>query len=235
MLLFNFDQFLADPIHFLRLMAVTALALVIAITGHEASHALIATLQGDFTAKRLNRLSLNPMNHLDPAGTAMLFLVGFGWGKPVPVNPFWLKLGPKVGTALVALAGPVSNIAMASLFAIPVRLGLTAWHDQNIVRRFTDNSPGWLLADAISLVIFYNIVLAVFNLIPIAPLDGFKVALGVLPRNAARSFARLEPYGPGILMILLLLSYFPFFQIQPLAALSPVIRVISLLVVGRPL
>src|SRR5438132_8632143 len=119
MLLFNFDQFLADPIHFLRLMAVTALALVIAITGHEASHALIATVQGDFTAKRLHRLSLNPMNHLDPAGTVMLFLVGFGWGKPVPVNPFWLKLGPRVGTALVALAGPASNIAMAALFALP--------------------------------------------------------------------------------------------------------------------
>jgi len=212
------------------------LALVVAITVHEASHALIATSQGDQTARRHGRLSLNPLRHMDPAGTVMLFLVGFGWGRPVPVNPYWLRSGPRIGTAMVALAGPASNLLTAALVALPVRLGLSVWHNPTShPAPFTEGTWNWILADVIGFVVFYNIILAIFNLIPLAPLDGFKVALGILPREAARSFARLEPYGPGILMAVLLLSYIPVFNFSLWDVLGPAVRAVSLIVVGRPL
>ena len=114
MLFGNWELLAEQPMLFLRVMGATILGLLAAITVHEASHALIATVQGDFTARGRGRLSLNPIAHLDPAGAILLLIVGFGWGKPVPVNPFWLKLGPRLGTALVALAGPTSNILMAA-------------------------------------------------------------------------------------------------------------------------
>lgn len=237
LLLFNLDLLLQNPGLFLRLTAVMVLALVAAITVHEASHALIATMQGDNTARALRRLSLNPLRHMDPAGTAMLFLVGFGWGKPVPVNPMRLKNGPRVGTALVALAGPASNLLLAVLIALPVRLGLAAWHNPRNPsgEPFAYTNWEWIVADIIGFAVLYNLILAVFNLIPIAPLDGFKVALGVLPRHMAISFARLEPYGPGILMAVIMLSYIPMFGFSLWDVLGPVVRGLSLLVVGRPI
>ena len=233
MLLFNLDLLTSNPGLFVRLIVAVAVALMVAITVHEASHALIATWQGDRTARALGRVSLNPMRHLDKTGTAFLFLVGFGWGKPVPVNPFWLRAGPKAGTAMVALAGPASNLLMAALVALPVRFGLAAWHPPFAYAPFSQSNLAWLAADVIGFVVFYNIVLGVFNLLPIAPLDGFKVALGLLPREMANSFARLEPYGPGILMALIMLSWLPIIDFGLWDVIGPVVRFVSAAVVGR--
>lgn len=217
MLLLNLDLLARDPQRFLLVVGLAVVALLLAITIHEFSHAFLAHRLGDQTAHRLGRLTLNPLKHLDPAGTVLLLLVGFGWGRPVPVNPYALRGNPKTGMAVVALAGPLSNFLMAAALAIPLRSA----HDL----------PTFLV-DVLFRVFFFNLLLGVFNLVPIAPLDGFKVALGLLPGNLAYSFARLEPYGPGILMAIIGIGYFTDFN--PLwDVLSPVINLISLLLLGR--
>lgn len=235
MLLANLDLLTRNPLLFLQLITATAVALLLAITVHEASHAFIAAWQGDDTARAHGRLSLNPLRHLDPAGTLFLLFVGFGWGKPVPVNPFSLRSGPRLGSALVSLAGPASNMLLAGLAALPIRLGLTAWHSPFAYAPFAQISLQWIAADLLGLLVFFNIILAIFNLLPIAPLDGFKVVLGALPREMAYSFARLEPYGPGILMSIILLSYLPFINFSLWDVLGPLVRFVSLVVVGRPI
>lgn len=198
-------RYLADDLQtFLILFAALVVAFIVGIGFHEFSHALTAKLQGDDTPERMGRLTLNPIRHLDAAGTVLLLLVGFGWGKPVSVNPYNFRSGPRTGSAVVAAAGPISNLVMAALAALPIRLGLVP---------LVGSTPAswWTASDYVGLflffVIFINIVLALFNLIPVAPLDGFKVALGVLPLDLARSLQRLEPYGMGILMILIALPW----------------------------
>ncbi len=130
MILGYLDLLMSDPLTFLRVFPVVALmvggSLLIAITVHEFSHSLVAYLLGDQTSKRLGRLSLNPIRHMDPTGTVLLFLVGFGWGKPVPVDDRALRNG-RQGMALVSGAGPVSNVMTAVVFALPFRAGLLAW------------------------------------------------------------------------------------------------------------
>jgi Zn-dependent protease len=191
-----------DFMLFLSLFGATVLALVLGIAFHEFSHAATATALGDTTAQRQGRLSLNPLVHLDPVGTVLLFLLGFGWGKPTPVNPYALRTGPR-GMAIVAAAGPISNFVIATLLATPIRLGWVPWHNPFTVILDT---TGWGSSDYLGLVlgaaVFLNVILGVFNLIPLAPLDGFKVALGILPPDLARPLARLEQYGMAILMIL---------------------------------
>ncbi|MBI4296964.1 MAG: site-2 protease family protein, partial [Chloroflexi bacterium] len=126
MLLRSLDLLFSDPAAFLLLLPVllvtVGLALVVGITVHEYSHALAAYRLGDATAKMQGRLSLNPLAHLDPMGTAMIFLVGFGWGKPVPVNPHMLRKGGRTGMSLVAAAGPLANLVTAALLSIPMRM-----------------------------------------------------------------------------------------------------------------
>ncbi len=171
-----------------------ALVLVVAFSVHEFSHAWVAYRLGDPTAKNQGRLTLDPRKHLDVLGSLMVLAVGFGWAKPVPVNPYYLRNGPKAGMAMVAAAGPLSNLTLAIIAAIPVRLGM-------IGPSFTSGlipSPQLLLSTFISL----NVVLLVFNLLPIAPLDGFKVLAGLLPYPTSESFKKLEPAGPLILLLL---------------------------------
>lgn len=213
-------RFLADDLQtFLLFFAALAVAFVVGIAFHEFSHALTARHLGDDTAERLGRLTLNPLRHLDPAGTALLLLVGFGWGKPVPVNAYRLRNGPRTGMAVVAAAGPVSNFVMAALAALPVRLGLVPLVG-------LAPQPWWTAGEYVGLFLFFlifiNVVLGLFNLIPLAPLDGFKVALGLLPADLARSFQRLEPYGMGILMLLIGVSWLTRGAVDPLGAvISP--------------
>ncbi|HEY7268240.1 MAG TPA: site-2 protease family protein, partial [Dehalococcoidia bacterium] len=186
------------------------------------------------TAKLQGRVTLNPVAHLDATGTAFLLLGGFGWGKPTPVNPFRLRNGPKTGRAMVAGAGPVSNIIMASLAALPLRLGLVDWRSPFFVPRSVAN---WSLNDYLSLfltaIIIFNIFLAVFNLLPLAPLDGFAVAVGLLPRDLSREVAKLEQYGPAILMALILLPFVTQGQVSILhQIMSPVINGLTRLIAG---
>lgn len=194
-MLFNLlDQLQINPIVGLINLAAFTVALVVGITVHEFSHAWAAARLGDRTAQRQGRLTLNPMAHLDPVGTLLIFIAGFGWGKPTPVTPSNIRIGEKAGMAVVALAGPISNIIVATLAAMPFRLGTLSLPSSGID------------AQMLQALVLWNVVLAVFNLLPIAPLDGFKVALGVLPRALAVPFARTERFGMIILLMVVLMD-----------------------------
>jgi len=221
-----------DPVLFLVKLGLLAIALVMAITVHEFSHALVATRLGDFTARSLGRLTLNPLAHLDPFGTALLFFAGFGWGRPVPVNPLHLRGDMRTGMALVSFAGPAANVALAALLGLILRLDLLKWHPPAAYPRpFLETAFAWVAADIVAYVIFMNLLLAVFNLIPVSPLDGFKVAVGLLPRDAAAAFARTEAYGPGILLLLIGADY--FFGTRLLFFIHPAVDFLERLIVGR--
>ncbi|MBR1205737.1 MULTISPECIES: site-2 protease family protein [unclassified Bradyrhizobium] len=182
-------------------VSVWVLPLVIAITFHEAAHGFVAHRLGDDTAWKLGRVSFNPLKHIDPFGTLILpavllfahspFL--FGYAKPVPVN--FRKLNhPKLDMVWVALAGPVTNIILATAAAL-------AFHALPLVPA---DAAKWT-ADNLKNAFLINIVLAIFNMMPIPPLDGGRVAVGLLPRPLAVPLARLEPYGMLILIGLLIL------------------------------
>ncbi len=233
-MLLTYSDLLRESIPlFLTFFGAVVTALVVGISVHECSHAFTAWRLGDPTAKAMGRVSLNPMRHLDPAGTVMMLLIGFGWGKPTPVNPNRLRNGPEAGRAMVAAAGPVSNVLVAVLASLPIHLGLATWHSPFLIVRtnFWDVSDyaGLFLA---SLVIF-NVFLAVFNLLPIAPLDGFSVFAGLLPRDLSFEFRKLESYGPAILMVLLFMSFFTGGRFSPLyEVMSPVINGLTRLISG---
>jgi Zn-dependent protease len=202
------DLLNVSPWLFIVFFGSVVTALLVGIAFHEFSHALVAYSLGDPTARRLGRLSLDPRVHLDPFGTLLLFIGGFGWGKPVPVDGHRLRNGEKAGMGMVAAAGPLSNLVVAGVLAVPIKVGLVPWHTPFFAPVSVSN---WQVDDYLGLflsaVVIFNVVLAVFNLIPVAPLDGFRVAVGVLPRDTSLFFRQLEPYGPGILLILLALPF----------------------------
>jgi len=232
LLISSIDLFERDP--FLGLITVVTLcaSLVIGITVHEFSHAYVATSLGDRTAVNLGRLSLNPIRHLDPLGSVLILLAGFGWGKPVPVSPAYLRIGRRLGMAMVSLAGPLSNIIAAAIFGIMLRAEVAGMSGSDfVVGRFQGID---LIEYALVSLVRWNLVLAVFNLLPIAPLDGFKVALGVLPRDAANAYAKTEKYGPGILLILILAGFIfgiPVFS----TVIWPVVNLFGEIILGSSL
>lgn len=173
-------------------------AIVIALTVHEFSHALAATLLGDSTAKDEGRLTLNPLAHVSWIGFFMLLLVGFGWGKPVPFNPYNLKY-QRFGPALVAVAGPFSNLILAIISCVALKLIIIS----NFVS--VDN----LLFQFLFTLISLNIVLLLFNLLPFPPLDGSKILFAFLSGSKYYSFRQLlETQGPFFLMLLLIFDNF---------------------------
>ncbi len=209
MFVYYLDLLRIDFFLFVAFAGAVTVALVLGIAFHEFCHALSASALGDQTAARQGRLSLNPLVHLDPLGTLLLFVAGFGWGKPTPVNPYALRNGPRTGMAVVAAAGPVSNLAIAALMAVPIRLGWTPWHSPFVVAGIS-STAGWTATDYLGLFlsagVLLNSILAVFNLLPLAPLDGFKLWVGLLPIELARPIYRLERYGMVILMGLFFLG-----------------------------
>lgn len=185
-----------------------AITLILAITVHEFSHALAADRLGDPTPARDGRLVLNPLMHLDPIGSILMLIGGFGWGRPVMVNPYRLRPPIRTSMAIVAAAGPFSNLILALLAAIPIRLGLFPDWDIPAISGLTPS-----LSEFVGTFILLNLGLVFFNLIPITPLDGSKIAYGVLPQEWADALSRLDPYGPMILLVLLVSGRFLPFNI----------------------
>jgi len=177
------------------LFFIWILAIVYGITVHEFSHVLAAYLQGDDTGKLMGRLTLNPLAHIDPIGMLMLLFVGFGWGRPAPFNPYNLK-NQKWGEVIVALAGPVSNFISVIIFMIAVNLLMGALGPEN------------LLIQLLSFLILINIILLVFNLLPIPPLDGSKLLFEILPQKYSHIKAQLSKNGPMILIGLIIADNF---------------------------
>ena len=177
-------------------LLVTAAAAILCITFHETCHGLAALALGDPTAKRMGRLSLNPLKHIDLMGLAMMVVARFGWAKPVPINPGYFKR-PKLGMAITALAGPVSNIFLSALAACGYTAAMfyAVWLE----------NPGleWV-GEFFYLVFFLSAGLAVFNILPVPPLDGSKVLFAFLPEPLYWKLMRYERYGMLILMALLL-------------------------------
>ena len=190
-------------------------SLLIAIDVHEFAHAWMANELGDPTARYQGRLSLNPLVHLDPMGTMMmLFSVlsgfGIGWGKPVPVNPLYLRRGPRVGMGMVAAAGPVSNLILAAMVAVPIRLSLPL---------------PWSLLNLLLILISVNISIALFNLLPLPPLDGASILRGILSTIRARwayqvsdALDRMQVQGPIIFLLLIIVD-----QVLPISILGLVL------------
>ena len=196
-------------------------ALIFALSFHEYAHAWMANRLGDNTAARMGRLTLNPMAHLDPMGSMMILFVGFGWAKPVPVDPRFLG-NPRTDMMKVAAAGPLANFILAFCGGMILR---------------SLNGSG-LLNEAILIMLLYfiqmNIVLAVFNLIPIAPLDGSQIFSGYLARTNPDLAWKIQTYGPQVLFGVILLGYLTGFSIIWMI-MRPFVSFFMLLFAGIPL
>lgn len=177
-----------DPVTLIARLIVLATA----FTVHEFAHAWTATQFGDNTPRLYGRLTLNPLAHLDPLGSLMLIFAGFGWAKPVPVNAYALQKNSSAALMWVSLAGPLSNFLMALLAAIPLRVGLVPAYGGGFVSQ--------LLLE----FVWINLLLMLFNLIPLAPLDGDKIVDYFFPPQLQKVWDSIRPYGPMILMLLFL-------------------------------
>ena len=212
---------------FLKIL-ILGIPLLLAITLHEAAHGYAALRYGDDTAKAMGRISINPLRHVDPLGTiilpGLLLLSGspilFGYAKPVPVN-FSRLNNPRRDSVIVAAAGPATNIALAYISALLFHFLI-----------FLPPNLQLLLQEMLSFSVLINVMLALFNMIPIPPLDGGRVAVGLLPNSLARPLARLEPYGIFIIFGLILIPYFLGLNFLGWLILHPaklIIEIISLL------
>lgn len=187
-------------------------ALVVGITFHEFSHAFIADQLGDHRPRALGRVSLNPVAHIDPVGAIVFVLAGFGWGKPVPVNVYALRPG-RVGMAMVAAGGPIANVIVAVIAAVVFRVAEIG-------------GLGGFALDVVFFIVLYNLLLAIFNLLPIPPLDGYNVLLAFVPPRTAFTIQRYAPYG---VIVLLLLVFLPN---SPLGLMFDLVRGLTRLLIG---
>ena len=185
-----------------EVLALLIPVLLFALVFHEFSHAWLANKLGDPTARYAGRLTLNPIAHLDPIGALMILFVGFGWAKPVPVDPRYLK-NPRLDMMKIAFAGPASNLLLALIAGFILRTGLVHGSIAIMVILFTQ----------------INIMLAVFNMIPVSPLDGSQIFSGLLIRRNPELVRNLQIYGPQILMAAILIGYF-----TPISPISWIMR-----------
>jgi Zn-dependent protease len=184
---------------FLRLeppqLIALVIALVVGITFHEFMHAYTADQLGDHRPRALHRVSLNPANHIDPLGALFFLIAGFGWGKPVPVNGYALRPG-RIGMAYVAAAGPLANLVVALVGAVAFRAADLAG---------VLGEPSGFAWQLVIGIVEFNIILGLFNLLPIPPLDGYNLVLPFLPLRTALTVQRYAPYGVIVLLLLILL------------------------------
>jgi len=176
-------------------------AILIALTFHEFAHAYVAFRLGDPTAKYMGRLTLNPLAHLDPMGTIMIFLIHFGWAKPVPVDPRYLG-NPKRDMMWISAAGPLMNMTLALASGILIRLFIGAG--------FASGQPGGIASMVFQMLnfsLYINLALAFFNLLPIPPLDGSKILAGILPHRYANTLYMIESKGPMILFGIIMFGW----------------------------
>jgi Zn-dependent protease len=200
--------------------------LVVAFTGHELSHALVATYFGDETPRLSGRLTLNPISHLDPMGSLLLLVAGFGWARPVPINPYVLQRRSSAAVMWVSLAGPLSNFVMAALAAIPFRLGMLSFFAGMAPASGFFPSPDKVMAE----FIYLNLILMLFNLIPLSPLDGEKILEYFLPPSWSQVMDTIRPYGMVILIAVAFVG--PYFGLNLLGAIlgRPMNALLGLLV-----
>jgi Zn-dependent protease len=201
----------------LQTIIARVLVLVIAFTVHELAHALTADYLGDPTPRRMGRITLNPLKHLDPIGTLLLIVAGFGWAKPVMVNPMNMRGNPRTSMAIVAAAGPLSNLILATLGAMLVRFGLVSFSATSSAL-----SPAFLLGE----FIWINLILALFNLIPIPPLDGSKILFAILPGELVYRLRPLEQF--GFLILMGVIFFAP--QVMQTVIVQPALALMTLLV-----
>jgi Zn-dependent protease len=204
--------------------------LVIAFTVHEFAHAWTATYFGDETPRINGRLTLNPLSHLDPMGSLLLLFAGFGWAKPVPVNPYVLGRRSPAAMMWVALAGPASNFILALLAAVVFRSGLVSSAQAYSDTYFRGAQLLPTFPQFMWEFIFINLLLMLFNLLPIAPLDGEKIASYFLPPPLSGILDTIRPFGPVILMLVIFVG--PVLGINILGTLifRPIISILSFLI-----
>ena len=185
---------------------------MLAIVCHEVSHGYVAWRFGDPTARMLGRLTLNPLKHIDIIGTLMIFFIGFGWAKPVPVVYENLR-NPKRDMIWVAAAGPITNVILATVSAILLRGLVTLGNPA------ASSSPLSMLLEPLVMMlafsVYINLLLAVFNMIPVPPLDGGRVLTGLLPWRQAQALSRIEPYGMIIIIVLVFFTNIFSYIISP--------------------
>ncbi|MGN7399297.1 site-2 protease family protein [Cytobacillus praedii] len=196
------EQFLAFS---LREIPYVAITLMIAFTVHEFAHAFVAYKFGDSTAQKQGRLTLNPIQHLDPIGTILIFIAGFGWARPVPVNRFFFK-NPRLAGIMVSIAGPISNLLMAIL-------GFIIWY--TLLRMGTAAGLPAFVPEFLNIFIHLNLVLFVFNLLPFPPLDGYRIVEDLAPAHIRPKLTQFEAYG-SVIFLILVITPLDQYTIQPI-------------------
>lgn len=202
----------------LRSIIISVPAILFCLTIHEYAHGWVAYRLGDSTAKYAGRLTLNPFKHLDPIGTLSLFLFRLGWAKPVPINPVYFR-NPKRDILLTSLAGPGSNFLAAVGFGAVLHF---------IYRLQIANA---FLINILFMFVYFNIILGIFNLLPIPPLDGSKIVYYLLPDNMARQYTQVERYGFFILIGIIMLGYLSGFSVLSVI-IQPVLNFFTSLIVS---